>query len=97
MRHIYNYLYLKIIKNNEKCSSIMTKNGNQLGYATKTIDFHTESHHNHITMPPIQRIIATRIKHECTWSGKLGANFQKVDKHTGGKWLIQGTQHHKDK
>ena len=23
-------------------------------------------------------------------------NFQKVDKHTGGKWLIHGTKHHKD-
>ena len=22
--------------------------------------------------------------------------FQKVDQHTGGKWLIHGTKHHKD-
>ena len=22
--------------------------------------------------------------------------FQKVDQHTGGKWLILGTKHHKD-
>ena len=23
-------------------------------------------------------------------------DFQKVDQHTGGKWLIHGTKHHKD-
>ena len=23
-------------------------------------------------------------------------DFQKVDKHTGGKWLIHGTKHQKD-
>ena len=23
-------------------------------------------------------------------------DFQKVDQHTRGKWLIQGTKHHKD-
>ena len=23
-------------------------------------------------------------------------NFQKVDQHTGGKWLIHGTKHRKD-
>ena len=23
-------------------------------------------------------------------------NFQNVDQHTGGKWLIHGTKHHKD-
>ena len=23
-------------------------------------------------------------------------DFQKVDQHTGGKWLIQGTKRHKD-
>ena len=23
-------------------------------------------------------------------------DFQKVDQHTGGKWLIHGTNHHKD-
>ena len=23
-------------------------------------------------------------------------DFQKVDKRTGGKWLLQGTKHHKD-
>ena len=23
-------------------------------------------------------------------------NFQKVDQHTGGKWLIHGSKHHKD-
>ena len=22
--------------------------------------------------------------------------FKKVDRHAGGKWLIQGTKHHKD-
>ena len=23
-------------------------------------------------------------------------DFQNVDQHTGGKWLIHGTKHHKD-
>ena len=23
-------------------------------------------------------------------------DFQKVDQHTGGKWLIHGSKHHKD-
>ena len=23
-------------------------------------------------------------------------DFQKVDQHTGGRWLIHGTKHHKD-
>ena len=23
-------------------------------------------------------------------------DFQKMDQHTGGKWLIHGTKHHKD-
>ena len=23
-------------------------------------------------------------------------DFQKVDQHTGGKWLIHGTKHHKE-
>ena len=26
----------------------------------------------------------------------LKVDFQKVDKHTGGKWLIQDTKHRKD-
>ena len=26
----------------------------------------------------------------------LKLDFQKVDLHTGGKWLIHGTKHHKD-
>ena len=26
----------------------------------------------------------------------LKLDFQKVDQHTGGKWLIYGTKHHKN-
>ena len=26
----------------------------------------------------------------------LKVDFQKVDQHTGGKWLIYDTKHHKD-
>ena len=26
----------------------------------------------------------------------LKLDLQKVDQHTGGKWLIRGTRHHKD-
>ena len=27
---------------------------------------------------------------------RFKVDFQKVDQHTGGKWSIHGTKHHKD-
>ena len=42
-----------------------------------------------------------KVKHYLRYENKVNENqfkhdLQKVDQHTGGKWLIHNTKHHKD-
>ena len=40
-----------------------------------------------------EKVVPHHVKLETHYYFKL--DFQKVDQHTGGKWLILGTKHHK--
>ena len=40
----------------------------------------------------MKQSIMSKLQHNCC----LKVDFQKVDKHTGGKWLFHATGRHKD-